>query len=70
MDEKLLDLFDQWNNSACLGFVITALENLDYEPKRIKELLIELTELFDWLSVNNAEKLYCDSRYSKTCFFN
>jgi len=61
VDEMILD---QWKNSACLGYVISALENLGYKPERIIEVVFELNELFDWLSVDNAEKLYSDSLYS------
>ena len=39
MDEMMLD---QWSNSACLGYVVAALENLGYVPDRISEVLIEL----------------------------
>ena len=61
VDEMFLD---QWSNTACLGYVITALENLGYKPVKIIEAVIELHELFDWLTPDNAEKLYRDSRYS------
>ena len=66
MDEIL---FDQWKNTACLGYVITALENLGYTPEKIIEVFFELNELFDWLSVDNAEKLYFDSLYSECLSF-
>ena len=60
MDEMMLD---QWSNTACLGYVVAALENLGYEPDRISEVLIELHDLFDWLPVDYAEELYADSWY-------
>ena len=61
MEEMMMD---QWKNSACLGYVISALENLNYSPERIIEVVFTLNELLDWLSVDNAERLYCDSLYS------
>lgn len=60
MDEMLTR---QWKNSVCLGYVIAALENLNYEPERITEVVSELIELFDWLSFDNADELYADSIY-------
>jgi len=60
MDEMMMT---KWKNSTCLGYVIAALENLDYEPERITEVVSELIELFDWLSVREADELYADSMY-------
>ena len=55
--------FEPWKNSACLGYVVTALENLDYEPEKITEVVMELRELFDWLTVEDADEAYTDSDY-------
>ena len=60
MDEKY---FESWNNSACLGFVITAMENLGYEPEKITEVVMELKELFDWFTIEDADEAYTDSNY-------
>ena len=60
MDEMMTT---QWKNSICLGYVIAALENLDYEPDKISEVLIELKDLFDWLSIREADEHYADSMY-------
>ena len=57
------DLPEQWKNSACLGYVISALENLDYEPEKITEVVAELNDLFDWLTVEDADGYYTDSDY-------
>jgi len=56
-------LFEPWKNGACLGYVITALENLDYEPQKIQEVVCEMRELFDWISTDQADKHYCNSPY-------
>ena len=56
-------LYEQWKNSACLGFVISALENLGYEPEKISEITMEMKEIFDWLSVEDAEDAYNNSVY-------
>jgi len=64
MDKELQTLlFEQWKNGACLGYVIIALENFDYDPKKIQEVVCEMRELFDWISIDQAEKHYCNSPY-------
>jgi len=64
MDKELQALlFEQWKNGACLGYVINALENLDYEPQKIQEVVCEMRELFDWISTDQADKHYCNSPY-------
>jgi len=58
------DLFyEPWKNSACLGYIIMALENLNYSPEDITLIIVELKELFDWVSVDDAEDRYTDSNY-------
>ena len=52
-----------WQNSACMGYAISALESLDYEPEKITEVVMELKELFDWLSVEEADETYSNSDY-------
>ena len=54
---------ETWKNSACLGYIISAMENLDYEPEKIIEVIMELKELFDWISVQDAEEVYNKSTY-------
>jgi len=56
---------EPWSNTACLGYVVTALENLDYTPEKITEVIMELKELFDWLTVEDADEAYNDSDYSE-----
>ena len=64
MDKALQALlFEQWKNGACLGYVITALESLDYEPQKIQEVVCEMRELFDWISTDEADKHYCNGPY-------
>ena len=71
MDELYDDLFDEkytepWKNTACLGYVISALENLGYAPDKITEIVMELTELFDWFTVGDADEAFTDSDYYET----
>lgn len=55
--------FEPWKKGACLGYVIMALENLDYPPEKITEIVMDLKELFDWLTVEEAGEVYTDSDY-------
>ena len=50
-----------WTNSACLGYVISAMRNLDYDPGQISEIVMELKELFDWMTIDGAQEAYNDS---------
>jgi len=65
--DKLIDEYDlpgePWKNTACLGYAISALESLGYAPEKINEVIIELKELFDWVSVDDAEDTYNNSNY-------
>ena len=54
---------EPWMNSACIGYVVTALQMLDYEPEEINEVVMELTELFDWMTVEDADEAYKESDY-------
>lgn len=54
---------DPWDNDACLGYVISALENLGYTPEQIALVVMELREIFDWLTVDDAERLFSGSDY-------
>ena len=56
-------LFEPWANAACLGYVIAALENLDYGYDQIWQIVAEMKELFDWVSVEEAKDQYCESAY-------
>jgi len=54
---------EPWSNHACLGFIISALENLDYRQEKISEIVWELSDLFDWFTVEDAEEYYTESGY-------
>jgi hypothetical protein len=56
-------LHEPWRNAACLGYIIAALENLDYKHDQIWPVVAELKELFDWTSVSEAAEHYRDSPY-------
>jgi len=54
---------EPWKNSVCFGYIISALENLGYKKEQITKVVMELEELFDWMTVEEAEEIYIDSRY-------
>ena len=51
-------LTDRWSNNACRGYVIKAMESCGYKSKDIREILIELYEVFDFRSVKEAADYY------------
>lgn len=51
-------LTDKWSNNACRGYVIKAMESCGYKSKDIREILIELYEVFDFCSVEEAADYY------------
>lgn len=56
-------MVERWKNGACLGYVIQAMENLDYEPNNIQLMVSEMRELFDFVSIDEADAHYCKSPY-------
>jgi len=64
MDKQLQALlYEQWKNGACLGYVIKAMENLDYQPKDIQAVVSEMKWLFEITTLNEADRNYCNSPY-------
>lgn len=64
MDERLRTLLcEPWINGACLGYVIKAMENLDYKPEDIQAVVSEIKWLLDTRTLEQAEKHYCGSPY-------
>jgi hypothetical protein len=61
--EKTVVLAQPWDNAACLGYVIAALENLDYKYDQIWQVAAEMKELFDWTTIDEAKEHYCESTY-------
>jgi Holliday junction resolvasome RuvABC DNA-binding subunit len=51
-------LTEPWTNAACLGYTISALENLGYKSDDIRLVTAEMKELFDWVSVDEAKAYY------------
>jgi len=51
------------SSEACMGYVIMALENLDYKDAKIWQVITEMKELFDWVSTEEATEHYCEGPY-------
>lgn len=52
-----------WNNGACRGYVIYAMENCGFSPEGIQRVVGELHYVFDLRSVEEAEQHYQNSPY-------
>jgi hypothetical protein len=64
MDKQLEALLDQqWNNNACRGYLIWAMENCGFSPDDIQRVVSELHYVFDMKSIEEADRHYCDGPY-------
>ena len=54
---------DTWSNNACRGYVIKAMENCGFKPKDIRQVVTELYEVFDFVSVDEAAAYYEKGHY-------
>lgn len=49
-DPELAALLSQpWSNDACRGYVIAAMERCGFKPSDIKQVMVELYEVFDYM---------------------
>ncbi len=62
MENKIL-LIEPWSNAACMGYAISALENLGCKYDYIRQFAAEMRELFDWVSVDEAKEYFNGSPY-------
>lgn len=63
-DPELAALLSQpWNEGACRGYVIAAMKRCGFKPADIDRMMRELHEVFDFLSLNEAQALYERSAY-------
>lgn len=49
---------DVWSNDACYGYCIRAMENAGYRAELIRNMIHHLHDVFENLSVDEAEKLF------------
>ena len=63
-DPELAALLSQpWSNDACRGYVIAAMEQCGFKPSDIKQVMVELYEVFDYTTLQEAETYYERSPY-------
>ena len=56
-------LSEPWSNGTCRGYVIMAMENCGFASDDIRRIIAELHELFDFVSLEEAEAHYQKSPY-------
>ncbi len=62
--EALKDLLsEQWSNNACLGYLLSALEDLGYSGKAIQDIVLTTQSEFNSMTTKEAADYYCRSRY-------
>ena len=63
-DPELAALLSQpWSNDACRGYVIAAMERCGFKPSDIEQVMVELYEVFDYTTLQEAEAHYERSPY-------
>lgn len=64
MDKELQEsLYQQWSNNACRGYIIWSMENCGFTPDDIQRVIMELHEIFEFTSIEEAARRYCNSPY-------
>lgn len=56
-------LAQPWSNTACMGYVIYAMENCGFSPNDIRHVVAELYEIFDFRSLEEARQHFEESHY-------
>lgn len=63
-DPELAALLSRpWNEGACRGYVISAMERSGCKPADIQRVMGELHEVFDFISLEEAQAIYEKSPY-------
>ena len=53
----LIDNAEIWNNDACKGYCILAMEDAGYNREQIREVLQKMTAAFDDISIDDAARI-------------
>lgn len=61
--DYISDATEIWSNNACLGYVIAALQSMEYEVTEIARITAAIKDAFDRFTVDEAEKIYQKSSY-------
>ena len=63
-DPELAALLSQpWSEGACRGYVISAMERCGFKPTDIEQVMLELHEVFDYTTPEEAAAYYERSPY-------
>lgn len=63
-DPELAALLSQpWSEGACRGYVISAMERCGFKPADIQQVMMELHEIFDYTTLEEARAYYERSLY-------
>lgn len=63
-DPELAALLSQpWSEGACRGYVISAMERCGFKPADIEQVMLELHEVFDYTTPEEAAAYYEQSPY-------
>lgn len=54
---------DAWSNDACRGYVIMAMQDCGFSRKEIRRVVIQLYEVFDFNTLEQAKQKYLSSNY-------
>ena len=54
---------DEWSNDACRGYVIMAMQDCGFSSKDIQRVLIQLYEVFDFHTLEQAKQKYDSGNY-------
>ena len=52
-----------WNSDACIGYVINALEKLNYPPEEMRRIVRSMWVVFSQIGIDEAAQHYKNSRY-------
>lgn len=52
-----------WSNNSCLGYAIAAMKRKGVPDEEIAKITACMKEMFDELAVDEAEQVYCKSRF-------
>jgi hypothetical protein len=58
LKDSLIKSTSIWDNSACKGYCLTAAQSAGFSPEQTKELLKQLSQTFNDITVAEAAELY------------
>ena len=58
--ETVMDMAEIWSNGACQGYFIQAAKIAGLDDESIRKILSAFGEAFEDLTVDEADKLYCN----------